>query len=93
MIFLILTLLFFSQFQCALSNEKTNAELFNEFIKVIFNMNAVEPSNSEHASVKMVLSLVDSAEILAMVEKNVAKPILAASAEREIKEVKNYILF
>ena len=74
MIFLILTLLFFSQFQCVLSNEKTNAELFNEFIKVIFNMNAAEPS-----------------EILAMVEKSVAEPIVASPAEVKIKEVKSYI--
>ena len=94
MIFQLITLLLFSQFHCALSNEIENAILFNEFVKVIFDMNDVGPQPSEHSVAKEALSVVEAAKILEMVEKNVAKPILASSKieKKEIKEVKKVYL-
>ena len=89
MIFL-LPILFFSQFNCVFSDEKhiENANLFNEFINVVLDMC---PGPSEHEAGRKILNVANAAEMLEMVEKNVAKQILASSnvTREQIHEVKN----
>ena len=97
MIFLLLPLLLLSHLHCVFSHDKhiENADLFNEFIKVLVDKNE-GASTSTHKTHREVsnLSIVDTARILDLVEKNVAEKILDSSVKKtmQIDEV-NFLKF
>ena len=80
-----------SQFDCVFSDEKLieNANLFNEFVKVLLDKNEAGTSKHDETN-KTILSIADAAKILELVEKNVAEKIHNPSNEAtmQIDDVK-----
>ena len=91
-----LSLLLLAQFYCVFSNDKhiENADLFNEFIKVVLDKHEGILKDEAHSSRVSKLSVVDAAKILDLVEKNVAEKILHTSVKKsmQILEV-NFLKF